>query len=47
MRNADRIIVLDDGKIVEEGSHEELMRLEGKYAEAFRLQAEGYKDSIA
>ena len=47
VRNADRIIVLDDGKIVEEGSHEELMRLEGKYAEAFRLQAEGYKDSIA
>lgn len=43
VRNADRIIVLDDGKIVEQGSHEELLKLNGKYAEGFRLQAEGYK----
>lgn len=42
VRNADRIIVFDKGEIVEEGSHSELMSLNGKYATAFRLQAEGY-----
>ncbi len=44
VRNADRIIVLDDGGIVEEGSHSDLIKLNGKYAEAFKLQADGYKD---
>ena len=42
VRNADRIIVLDKGKILEDGSHKELMQLEGKYAESFKKQAEGY-----
>ncbi len=42
VRNADRIIVLDKGKIVEEGSHNHLMALNGYYAKAFNLQAEGY-----
>lgn len=46
VRNADRIIVLDDGQIVEEGSHEELIKLNGRYAESFRLQAEGYKEDL-
>jgi ATP-binding cassette subfamily B protein len=44
VRNADRIIVLDEGKIVEEGTHAELMKNNGPYAKAFLLQAEGYKD---
>jgi ATP-binding cassette subfamily B protein len=42
VRNADRIIVLDGGQIVEQGSHDELMANDGKYAHAFRLQAKGY-----
>jgi len=42
VRNADRILVLDKGRITEEGSHEELLRLDGKYANMYRLQAKGY-----
>jgi ABC-type multidrug transport system fused ATPase/permease subunit len=37
--NADRIIVLDDGMIKEEGSHEDLINRNGIYAEISRLQA--------
>jgi ATP-binding cassette subfamily B protein len=43
VRNADRIIVFDNGKIVEHGSHEELMSIRGKYYKAFQIQAKGYK----
>ena len=39
VRRADRIVVLDGGKVVEDGSHPELMALGGRYAEAFTLQA--------
>ncbi|MFA5966927.1 MAG: ABC transporter ATP-binding protein [Patescibacteria group bacterium] len=43
VRNAQRIIVLDQGKIIEEGSHESLMQKEGsKYKLAFELQRKGY-----
>ncbi|MBE6772356.1 MAG: ABC transporter ATP-binding protein [Ruminococcaceae bacterium] len=41
-RHADRIFMLENGKIVESGSHDELMELNGKYAYMFRLQAEKY-----
>ena len=41
-RNADRIFMMEKGKIIESGSHEELMALGGKYAEMFNLQAEKY-----
>jgi ABC-type multidrug transport system fused ATPase/permease subunit len=33
---------MDDGKIIEEGTHDELMKLNGSYAKAFLLQAQGY-----
>ncbi|MNO17097.1 putative multidrug export ATP-binding/permease protein [compost metagenome] len=42
-RMADRILLLDQGEIVEEGTHEELMKLDGKYAEMFNLQAKKYR----
>jgi len=42
VRMADRIIVLQRGRIVEEGSHEELMKLGGLYSQMFRMQAERY-----
>jgi len=43
VRQADRILVLEDGKILEEGSHENLMNKKGLYAELFEIQAQGYK----
>ena len=43
VRNADRILVLNDGKIIEEGNHQQLMKLKGVYKELFTLQARGYK----
>ena len=43
VRMADRILVLDDGAIREQGSHEELVALGGRYAELFALQAAGYR----
>lgn len=43
VRMADRIVVLSEGKILEIGSHAELMQLDGTYARLFNLQAEGYR----
>ncbi|MGD0639397.1 MAG: ABC transporter ATP-binding protein [Roseiarcus sp.] len=43
VRMADRIIVLDEGRIVEEGSHQALLKRGGRYAEMFELQAAGYR----
>ncbi|MFB0498590.1 ATP-binding cassette subfamily B protein [Mucilaginibacter sp. OAE612] len=42
-RLADRIIVLEKGKILEAGTHQELMANNGRYAELFSLQAAGYQ----
>ena len=43
VRMADRILVLDEGRVAEDGSHEELLGLGGRYAELFNLQAAGYR----
>jgi len=43
VRMADRIVVLSAGKIIELGSHAELVQLDGAYARLFNLQAEGYR----
>jgi len=43
VRMADRILVLKDGRIAEQGSHDELVRNGGHYAEMFELQAAGYR----
>jgi ATP-binding cassette, subfamily B, bacterial len=44
LRAADLIVALADGQAVEQGSHDELMALEGRYSTLFRLQAAGYQD---
>jgi ATP-binding cassette, subfamily B, bacterial len=43
VRMADRIVVIQGGRIAEIGSHEELLRREGIYARLFSMQAEGYR----
>jgi ATP-binding cassette subfamily B protein len=43
VRMAERIIVLEDGAIVEAGNHEQLVALSGRYAEMFELQASSYR----
>ncbi len=45
-RMADQIYLVKDGMIVEHGSHDEMMALDGYYHEMFMLQAENYQDSI-
>jgi ATP-binding cassette subfamily B protein len=43
VKMADRIIVLEKGKISEEGRHEELLARGGRYAEMFEMQAASYR----
>ncbi len=43
VRMADRIIVLERGRLVEEGTHDELIAAGGRYARMFELQASGYR----
>ena len=44
LRDADHILVLDGGELVEQGTHPELLAVGGVYAHLFRLQAAGYAD---
>jgi len=43
VRMADRILVLQDGQLVDDGTHDELVARGGLYAELFSLQAAGYR----
>ncbi|NRP53610.1 type I secretion system permease/ATPase [Marinobacterium sp. xm-m-383] len=51
VRHCDRIIVIDQGELAESGTHQELLRLNGRYAEMFRLQSADqpseFKEAIA
>ncbi len=42
VRKADKILVLEDGRISESGNHDSLLKAGGTYAKLFRLQAKGY-----
>ncbi len=44
---ADRIYMLEEGRIIEQGSHEELMSKNGRYAEMYQMQAKKYKEELA
>jgi ATP-binding cassette subfamily B protein len=46
VRDADHIVVLDDGRVAEQGSHDALMAAGGRYARLFRLQASGYEAAV-
>ena len=42
VKNADKILMLEHGQIIEQGSHQELMKLNAKYAELYNMQARRY-----
>ncbi|MHA2055567.1 MAG: ABC transporter ATP-binding protein, partial [Candidatus Hodarchaeales archaeon] len=45
VRVADRILVMHNGKIIEQGTHKDLMKLDGKYAKMFNIQAKAYLEN--
>ncbi|HZC25470.1 MAG TPA: ABC transporter ATP-binding protein [Actinopolymorphaceae bacterium] len=46
VRHADRIVVLAEGRVAEDGTHEQLMKAGGRYATMFRLQAERFDERV-
>jgi ATP-binding cassette subfamily B protein len=44
VRKAERVVVLDRGQVIEDGTHEELITADGRYAELFRLQAKRFEE---
>lgn len=46
LRNCDRILVMDEGKLIEQGNHQELMDLNGKYARLVRIQGTGSTSNL-
>lgn len=47
VRHADNIVVLAGGRVTEQGSHEELIAQDGRYAELFRLQADRFTEEVS
>lgn len=47
VKNADRIFVINEGRIVEQGSHEELLALNGEYAALYQMQFKSKKENVA
>lgn len=47
VKNADRIFVINEGRIVEQGSHEELLALNGEYAALYQMQFKSKKEIVA
>ncbi len=45
LKNVDRILYMEDGRICETGTHEQLMSINGKYAEMFRTQGKWYYEN--
>lgn len=45
-KDADRIYMFENGEIIEQGTHQELMALNGQYAEMFRCQAKYYQENV-
>lgn len=43
VKNADSVLMLDNGEIIEQGTHEELMNMKGEYSKIYKLQQQNYK----